>query len=151
MECISFAFTFFSVIAQSHYNFDTKTGEKRTISCNTQELFSSLFNYASETLAHRVEWEPYFAFLLSAFCSDCLSWDACHFPCVLTNIIKSKTHIQLWTHTHRHTCSSWLVRAFRPNTQMHFIRASQRRVRNMFQVVMKCDVFHDGKDGTVWP
>ena len=46
--------------------------KKITISCNTQELFSSLFNYASETLARRVEWEPYFAFLLSAFCSECL-------------------------------------------------------------------------------
>ena len=44
--------------------------EKRTTSCNTQKLFSSLFNYVSETLAQGVERELYFAFLLSAFCSD---------------------------------------------------------------------------------
>ena len=54
--------------------------------------------------------------------------------------------------THTHTYMLQLtVRGFRPNTQTHFIRASQRRVWDMFQVVISIMFSTTGKMGQFGP
>ena len=57
------------------------------------------------------------------------------------------------THTHTHTHTHAPVGLLGLSGLTHKCTSLEHHKDEFgtFQVVMKCDVFHDGKDGTVWP